>query len=395
MSRSPNILVYRNMLLNASETFIKEQTESLRQFIPYYAGLRLKGEIPLPADRTLFLSKGSLFGKVKERVAQTYGFPCSFVRKVRHLNPMLVHSHFGQDAAVVLPLVEQLSLPLIVTFHGFDITTRDECADSSLTQRIYFQRRSALRKKAALFIAVSRFIQKHLIEKGFPEEKIRLHYIGVDTQYFSPQRLPAEGNVVLFVGRLVEKKGCQYLIDAVSRIQNHLPDLQLVVIGDGPLRSSLETIASRKLRNALFLGWQTHEAVRAWMQKARVFCVPSHTARSGDSEGFGIVFAEAQAVGLPVVSFASGGVPEAVAHAETGLLAPEGNLDELAGHLFRLLSDQELWQSFSHRGRDRICRLFDLQSQSSRLEELYAGQALQGKPIYDHDHDHERVHSVI
>lgn len=374
MNHNPNILIYRNILLNASETFIKEQTESLHQFTPYYVGLRFKGDIFLPTDRTIFLSKGNLIGKIKERAAQMYGFPCSFVRRVRDLSPILVHSHFGQDSAVVLPLVERLNLPLVATFHGFDITTKDEFADLSLAQKVYFQRRHLLKKKAAVFIAVSRFIQKLLIAQDFPEEKVKLHYIGVDTQYFSPQPLSTASNVVLFVGRLVEKKGCQYLIDAVSRIQNHFPDLQLIVIGDGPLRSSLEKNAIKQVRNSLFLGWQPHDVVKAWMQKARVFCVPSHTAHSGDSEGFGIVFAEAQAVGLPVVSFASGGVPEAVAHAETGLLATEGNLDELAGHLFRLLSDQELWQSFSHRGRDRVCRLFNLQRQSSRLEGIYAGQ---------------------
>lgn len=379
MNNNPNMLIYRNLLLNASETFIKEQAESFSHFTPYYVGLRLTENISLPTDRTLFLSKGSLFGKIKERAVQMYGFPRGFVQEVHSLSPVLIHSHFGQDAAFVLPLVEQLSLPLIVTFHGYDITTRDECADSSLTQKIYFQRRNDLMKKATLFIAISRFIQKCLIDQGFPEEKVRLHYIGVDTQRFSPQRLSSEEDIVLFVGRLVEKKGCQYLIDAVNRIQNHFPDLQLVVIGDGPLRSSLESLASRTVRNSLFLGCQPHEVVMEWMQKARVFCVPSNTAHSGDSEGFGIVFAEAQAVGLPVISFASGGVPEAVAHAETGLLATEGNLEELAGHLFRLLSDQELWQSFSHSGRERVCRLFNLQHQSSHLEEIYAEQILQGK----------------
>ncbi|WP_299411942.1 glycosyltransferase [Acaryochloris sp. IP29b_bin.148] len=377
MDSLPTLLVYRNTLLNLSETFIKLQMESLKQFTPYYVGLRAKNDISWATDRHLVLSEGGICGKIKERNAALHGFPSQFVHQIRRIQPKLIHSHFGQDGAVALPLALRLNLPLIVTYHGFDITTNDESAASNFIQKIYIQRRKTLARSARLFIAVSNFIYREMVNKGFPEEKLVVHHIGVDVDHFSFKPLVGRENIILFVGRLVEKKGCEHLIDAMGQLQTSFPELKLVVIGDGPLRPQLIKRAASKVRHYSFLGAQPHHAVKAWMQRAKVFCVPSLTARSGDTEGFGQVFAEAQAVGLPVVSFASGGVPEAVAHAETGLLATEGNIEELTAHLIRLLSDVDLWQYFSHQGRERVCKLFDLKRQSERLEQIYMSQAME------------------
>jgi glycosyltransferase involved in cell wall biosynthesis len=95
------------------------------------------------------------------------------------------------------------------------------------------------------------------------------------------------------------------------------------------------------------------------------------TAKNGDSEGFGIVFAEAQACATPVVSFSTGGIPEAVAHGETGLLAPEGDWQSLASHLLLLLQNSELRMGLGFAGRRRVVSQFDLCKQTAVLEDLY------------------------
>jgi len=107
------------------------------------------------------------------------------------------------------------------------------------------------------------------------------------------------------------------------------------------------------------------------MNRARVFCVPSVRAASGDGEGFGMVFAEAQAMGLPVASFSSGGVPEAVLHGETGLLAAEGDWRALARNILALLEDENLWRKMSEAGQRRVREVFDLTKQTAKLEETY------------------------
>ncbi len=107
------------------------------------------------------------------------------------------------------------------------------------------------------------------------------------------------------------------------------------------------------------------------MNCARVFSVPSVTSVSGASEGFGIVFAEAQAMGLPVASFATGGIPEVVSHGETGLLAAERDWEGLARHISSLLSNDSLWRRLSAAGQARVRDLFDLRRQTGALEEIY------------------------
>ena len=108
------------------------------------------------------------------------------------------------------------------------------------------------------------------------------------------------------------------------------------------------------------------------MARASVFCVPSVVASSGDAEGFGIVFIEAQAMGLPVVSTRTGGIPEAVEDGETGLLVTQNDPEELAQSILRLLQDDELWRRFSSAGRKRVVSQFNLVQQTRRLEDLFS-----------------------
>jgi colanic acid/amylovoran biosynthesis glycosyltransferase len=366
-----NVLIYRDHLLPPSETFVRGQAETLQRFTPYYAGSRRVPGLDLPPERTLVVNRGGAAGLAAEAAVRLGRFPPSFVRRVRGLDPVLIHAHFGLDGALALPLVRRLRKPLVVTFHGFDATVADEHARRSYHKhRLYLRRRRELQREGQLFLAVSEFIRKRLLEQGYPEERVVVHYTGIDTREFAPSGEEREP-VVLFAGRLVEKKGCEYLIRAMAVVQRELPEVELTVIGDGPLRSSLEQLAAEKLGRRRFLGTQPPEAVRSWIGRSRVFSVPSVVAADGDAEGFGMVFAEAQAMGTPVASFASGGIPEAVSHGRTGLLARERDWKGLAEHILTLLQDDKLWRQMSGAGVERVRSRFDLRRQTALLEELY------------------------
>jgi colanic acid/amylovoran biosynthesis glycosyltransferase len=107
------------------------------------------------------------------------------------------------------------------------------------------------------------------------------------------------------------------------------------------------------------------------MQRARVLCNPSVTAANGDAEGLGMVFAEAQATGLPVVSTQHGGIPEVVRDGETGLLARERSVEELASNLERMLADRAFWDGCSERGKIWVREQFDIRRCTAGLEEVY------------------------
>ena len=377
------VLIYRDQLLPYSETFIPAQAEQLRRYSARYVGTTAQPGYSLPAHRQTLLGPLVRPSGAWKMAYKLFGLCApSWLRALSAHHPQLLHAHFGGDGGFAIPLARQLQVPLIVTFHGYDATWQQpsvsplQQANDFIYHRGRFFRTLMLQKRAAVFakadrvIAVSNFIYRQLIDRGCPAEKIIVHYIGIDPQQFQPDPTVQRQPVVLFVGRLVEKKGCEYLIRAMASVQQHHPQAQLVIIGDGPLRSHLE-VQAQQLAHVQFLGAQPPGTVRHWMNRAHCLAGPSITADSGDAEGLGMVFAEAQAMQLPVVAFASGGIPEVVQHSQTGLLAPEKDLTGLTRHLLNLFEDPGLHHRLAQAGPLHIAKKFDIRQNTRILEQHY------------------------
>jgi len=380
--RRPVVVIYKDKLLPVSQTFVRAQGEALQHYVPVYAGARLvAGGLALPEGRWTVVNEGGWRGRVAEEAFYHLGGSAKLVRTLERTRPALLHSHFGPDGVRGMQLARKLGVPFLVTFHGYDATITPEFAPD-WRHRAFLRQRLLLARTAAKVIAVSKYIKSKLVDQGFPEEKVAVHYIGVDTNFFQPDPSVRREPTVLFVGRLVEKKGCEYVIRAMARVHAACPEARLVVIGNGPLRSRLQQLAQQNSPTATFLGARSANEVREWMNRASVFCVPSTTASNGDQEGFGLVFAEAQAMGLPVVSFASAGVPEAVANGETGFLVPERDEEGLARNITMLFTDRQARQRCSAAGVARVRSQFDLRKQTGGLEEIYAsitGESITGE----------------
>lgn len=390
INEKPVILIFRKKLLHISESFIREQCNSAERYNYRYVGLRVVEGINLPKEETFTVSDGSLIGFARETAYSFLGADIGLTNRLSELKPALMHAHFGPDGVCALRASRRLKIPLVVTFHGYDATTDHNpglanfnkfnlaALKAIIFSRWYHKNLPVLFDGADLVIAVSEFIKRKLIKLGAPEEKIVRHYIGVDIEKFKPDPGIKREPIVLFVGRLAEVKGCSYLIKAMEEAQKTRPDARLIIIGDGPLRASLEELAKEKLQNYRFLGFQPSEEVRRWMNLARVLCVPSVKSSMGAEEGFGLVFIEAAAMGLPAVSSISGGIVEAVEHGQTGLLAQEKDWEALALYITTLLNDDDLWKEMSDRCRDRTAKKFDIRTQTIALEEIYE-TIIQGK----------------
>jgi colanic acid/amylovoran biosynthesis glycosyltransferase len=370
---NPAVVLFSSHLLPPSQTFIRALGEELRHFVPYYVGCRYVKGLELPAGHTTVVNAGGLNGTIAEMVFKVTGMAPTVYQQVQQWHPALIHAQFGLSGALALPLSRSLKIPLIVHFRGADATTTTvgHARFASLNHWIYVQRREALKQEAQLFITVSNFIRDKLIEQGFPRDRIIVHYHGVNTTHFQADSNIDRERIVLFVGRLTEKKGCEYLIRAMTAIQERHPDVELVLIGDGPLRANLEQLAATQLRRHQFLGVQPATVVKQWMNRARILAAPSVTAAQGDSEGLPNVVLEAQSMGLPVVSTTHAGIPEAVIQGETGFLAPERDVAALAKYLQCLLEDQDLWQRMSGQGQEHMRSHFNRATQSSALETIY------------------------
>jgi colanic acid/amylovoran biosynthesis glycosyltransferase len=358
----PAILIFKETVLPKSETFILAQMQAMRKFSARLIGLeKVPSGLPLPSKPLLLCRARGGAAALRAKIYRKSGIAPLFHARARGEQPALLHAHFASGGLTAIPLAKSLGVPLLVTLHGSDVTVKWASAGSI----------RRLGREATLFLCVSHFIRDRAIAAGLPEEKLRVHYIGVDLQQFQAPAADVAGAGVLFVGRLVEKKGCAYLIRAMASVQQTYPDCLLTIIGDGPLRGYLESHAKELGVSCRFLGAQPATIVREHLRTTRIFCAPSVTAENGDSEGLGIVFAEAGAMGIPVVSSLHGGIPEVVSDGRTGLLVHEKDHPALTAAIASLLGNASLWEQFRHNARAHIEHSFDLAKQTAELETIY------------------------
>lgn len=385
-----NVLVFAERMLPSTQTFIPLQVDALTRYQPQYAGL-------VPADRNFALGQEPILlrtdrswrSRVRREIYRWTGIAPRFHRRIRRTAPDLIHAHFAESAGAALFLSRTLRIPLV--FHlrgGAELHTDGELL-RHFFQFPYLVYRRQLWRRASLFLCVSDFIRQKAIAAGFPEHKLRVHYTGMNCDAFTPTRSLAEkdNDLVVYVGRLVPYKGCDYLLRAMALVQKAHPRAHLMVIGDGTFRPALEKLKHQLGVACTFLGERPQSEIRHWLERARVFCAPSITMKNGMSEAFGNVFSEAQAMGVPVVAFRHGGIPETLCDGLTGLLAAEGDVHQLAAHLLRYLQDDGFWLHSRESGMRWIRQTFDVHTQTAKLEELYDDVVREFVP--------ERIHQEV
>lgn len=370
----PRALIYRDHLLPFSETFILSQADAMRVYSPFFAGRRRVPGIDLGGYETTVVNEGGAKGWAREARFLAGRPPADFATRLESLSPEVMHAHFGPDGVNALPLQSRLGLPLVVTFHGYD-ATQGTALRNGLPAWRYGRRRPQLADRAASLLAVSNHIREQLIELGMPASRIRVHRIGVDLAKFTPAALEERQPIVLGAGRFVEKKGFEFLIDAMAEVQRVSPETELVLIGSGKLGGELKARASRRLGSFRIFGPCPPREITRWMRRARVLAAPSVTDRFGNTEGLPITVVEALASGLPVVATRHAGIPEAVVDGESGFLVPERDIEALAERILDLVRDDAGWKGMSASCRRIAERDFDLAAQTKQLEEIYAGAA--------------------
>jgi len=382
MSRAgaPRVLIFTRELLPYSQTFIREQALSLRHWQPTLAGVRrVEGVDPAPLPCLTLARSGSLAAPAQfAAMAREWLWladPLS-LRRVRAGGYALIHAHFGPGAVWLWPLVRRLRLPLLVTLHGYDVWVKPQWWQSGAGGPVYRRYPARLRtlgRCGVRFLAVSEGIRERAIEYGLPPERVCVHYIGVDTTRFCMRGAPLalRRRRVAFIGRLVEKKGCTYLLQAFARLRADLPDAELAIIGDGPLRGSLQQQAQALGLQAQFLGALSHEQVRAQLDRARVVCVPSVQADNGDSEGLPMLILEAAAMGVPVVTSARLAGGEGVVDGRTGFVCAERAPDALAQRLHCVLVDDDRASAMSAAAAALVRERYELARCTRGLEAIY------------------------
>jgi len=364
----PSILVYRDTVGVRSEAFIQRQYRAFKELEPLYVGTK-RG--PLAPNDALILAAPGPFGAYGRAMFRQLGrIPASLERAIAEHRPGLIHAQFGLGGALALPIATRTGLPLVVTFHGGDATKDKHFEPRAPVPTIFQRRRQKMVETAHTILCVSHFVRDTLIARGFPKSKLVTHYLGIEIPENVVLPPAGVGNTVLFVGRLVEKKGVDTLIDAMAILRQTAPILELSIIGDGPARGSLERQAREADIKVQFQVWQDEKKVRAAMRRALLLAVPSRTAGGGDSEGLPTVIMEAMAIGVPVVATRHAGIPEIVSDRVTGMLAPEADPKALAAAILAVKTEPDLAGRLRGEAYADVRARFDADRQSALLERM-------------------------
>lgn len=340
-------------------------------------------ERPFPRVRILPLSlwRKTAFAILKQGLG-VYRFPLppqATRQALREIRPDVILAHFGGTGAAIAPLARELGIPLVVTFHAFDLFMRPFRPSTYAT----------LWEAGAHAVAISEHGKKRLLELGCPSDRIRVIHCGVDLSRFSQTAhfyIGTNELRLVSIGRLVEKKGFDTLIRALALLRERtLPPIRVDIYGEGPLRSPLEKLAqSLGMTEAVsFKGAVSSQALPRLLQEYNAFVLPSQTARNGDREGIPITILEAQAAGLPVVATLHAGIPEAIPPSNREWLVRERNPGELADTLQLLASCPHQWEHIGRRGSAWVGRHFQLHAEVNATLRLLRELAL-GGPVTGH-----------
>ncbi|MCT4716377.1 colanic acid biosynthesis glycosyltransferase WcaL [Enterobacteriaceae bacterium H18W14] len=241
-------------------------------------------------------------------------------------------AHFG-PAGVTAAKLRELGLlqgKIATVFHGIDISGREALAHYTPEYQKLFAR-------GDLMLPISNLWAGRLEKMGCPPAKIAVSRMGVDMDRFSlrPVKAPAKTLEIISVARLTEKKGLHVAIEACRLLKERGVDFRYNILGIGPWETRLRTlIEQNQLDDVVFMpGFKPNHEVKAMLDEADLFLLPSVTGEDGDMEGIPVALMEAMAVGIPVVSTVHSGIPELIDAGRSGWLVPEYDAVALADRL--------------------------------------------------------------
>jgi len=366
-------LVFRDKLLLPSEGFIKSHYISFDQLNPVY----LANKIGWRADELYgekHLTARTVFGTA---LFKQTGFSMMY-KSLQAYRPKVLHAHFGRGGALALPIARKLDIPLYVTYHGGD-ATKFTHERKRLLPTIYQRRLAAMQDYANGFLCVSDFVARRLEAQGFPKHKLITHYIGIDLADI--QAPTQRDGRLLFIGRLVGKKGVDILLTAMRMLHqsNKADNIKgLDIAGTGPDLEHLREMANG-IPNISFLGWQTPEQLALRMRSCSAVVVPSHQAPDGDCEGLPTVILEAIRAGCPVIATSHAGIPEIITDNASGILAIENDSASLASALTRFATVSDVPAMVANAQR-RLRSEFDASTQSAKLQSMLASHYAPTQP---------------
>lgn len=309
------------------------------------------------------------FWIVKQKKSLDYLFLLKFYWKYRNAKAFHVHFAMAINPLLELKQIGFLRSKILVTFHGYDAHNLPN--GKALNKLI--QNFDAFVFKITVN---SVFLKNILISKGFHESKISIVPIGIDIKFFKndlPLLVSKDSLKLITVGRLVALKGQEYGLRAVKLLIDKGFSVHYTIVGTGSeLAKLMDLTKQMKLEtNVTFAGNSSQQEIKQHLLEHQVFLMTSTVNEAGAREAFGVVSLEAQAMGLPVVGFQSGGFPETVIEGETGFIVEDQNVVAMANAIEKFMLDENLLHTISEKAKDHILNTYTFEKTTGQYLKLY------------------------
>ena len=275
-----------------------------------------------------------------------------------------IHAHFAfLPTEVAQQLSTHMNVPFSFTAHAQDLYANEP------------KKLQAFMDRAKFVLTCTQYGKAYLQQLSPRSEHIHCVYHGIplyNWPYQKDKSIELPAIKVLYVGRLVEKKGIHTLLQAISQLKERGIDIQCTLIGSGPLAEALNSQSTRLglTKKVKFMGYVAHGQLQDHYKKHDVLVCPSVQAKNQDMDGLPNVVMEAMAMGLPVVASDLSGIPEIIAHRQTGMLFQAGSVEGIAQHIMTLAQDPELYQKIREAARSQLEQKFDLTQSNQQIKVL-------------------------
>jgi glycosyltransferase involved in cell wall biosynthesis len=333
-----------------------------RYFLPFAERLAYDGGVIENLKRNI-----AIWLLVPFFLASQFSYLLLLARKYR---VKMIHAHWVIPQGLLAILARKLrlipkSVRILCTSHGGDLFSLQGGLLQSL-KRFTF-------RNCDHATVVSTAMCDHLITMGCDTGNISIQSMGVDlTRQFIPDRHAVKTRDIIYVGRLVEKKGVSTLLDSIKLLKKDYPAIKVTLVGDGPERAALaQQCNDLGINNQVeFVGSIPNDRVPEFYQSAKIAVVPSIIARDGDQEGLGLVAVEALGCGCATIVSDLPALSDVVTHGENGLVFSAGDAIELKDRITSVLSNESLYNHQASNGRQSVIDKFDWQPVGNRYIEI-------------------------
>jgi len=309
-----------------------------------------------------------------------FGLILALFRLLRKERFDLIHAHWIIPQGLSVVLVRFLlrdKTPVICTSHGGDLF--------ALRGRVFHWLKKRVISSCHALTVVSNAMRNTVLDMGVAPEKVKVISMGVDlANFYTPDpAIERSNNELLFVGRFVEKKGLNVLLNVMPQVIKAHPDACLTLAGAGPMEGRLKNIVREKnlTDKVVFLGMRPQSELPLLYRRSAIAVFPFIVAESGDQEGLGLVVVEAMGCGCPVTASDLPAIHDTIIHGKNGLMVSPGSPEMLASAITKLLSDAELRLQLSREARNSVVDKFDWERVAYRYSKLYQKYLVLRSPV--------------